>query len=65
VEGLILVTHHFAEITEMYSQVVLMHQGRILVQGTREEILRPDLVAEAFDCSPHLASQELPPRISA
>lgn len=65
VEGLVLVTHHFAEITEAYRRVTLMRQGKVLADGPASEVLRSELVAEAFECSREVASQELRTRVSS
>ena len=64
VEGLVLVTHHFSEITDAYSRVILMRAGRVVADGGRDEVLRPALVAEAFGCTEDLALAEEMNRIS-
>jgi len=64
VEGLVLVTHHFSEITDIYERVVLMQGGRVVADGRREEVLRPEPVALSFDCPIAMVEAEAMPRIS-
>jgi len=45
---LVLVTHHFEEIIPEIDRVILLNNGRILADGPREEIMRDDLLSEAF-----------------
>ena len=44
----ILVTHHIEEIYEEISKVVLLKEGRIIAQGSKEEVLTSDNLSETF-----------------
>ena len=46
---LILVTHHVEEIVPEIGRVVLLHRGRILVDGPRETVLRDEPLGAAFE----------------
>ncbi|WP_051322685.1 ATP-binding cassette domain-containing protein [Luteimonas sp. J29] len=45
---LVLVTHHAEELVPEIGHVVLLHQGRVLADGPRDEVLVPDLLGRAF-----------------
>lgn len=45
----ILVTHHIEEIYEEISKVVLLKEGRIIAQGSKEEVLNSANLSETFD----------------
>lgn len=64
VEGLVLVTHHFSEITDIYQRVILMQSGRVIDDGARDEILQPQRLAAAFGCTAEMVIAEALPRIS-
>ncbi len=44
----LLVTHHVEEIPPVFSHVLIMKKGRVLAAGRKEEILRNELLSEAF-----------------
>lgn len=46
--NLILVTHHLEEITPIFTHVLLLKEGRCLARGRKENILKADLLTEAF-----------------
>jgi iron complex transport system ATP-binding protein len=45
----ILVTHHIEEIGPWVSDVMVLRAGRMLAVGRRGDVLRADVLAEAFD----------------
>jgi iron complex transport system ATP-binding protein len=46
--GILLVTHHVAEIIPEIERVVLLREGRIVGDGKKEEILRSETLSELF-----------------
>src|SRR6202166_4337545 len=46
--GILLVTHHVAEIIPEIERVVLLREGRILADGPKEEILTADRLTDLF-----------------
>lgn len=45
---MVLVTHHLQEIMPAFTHVFLLKEGRRLASGTKEEILRSELLSETF-----------------
>lgn len=45
---LIYVTHHIEEIVEEITHVLLLHKGRIVAKGPKEEVVKADLLSETF-----------------
>lgn len=45
----ILVTHHIEEIFEEIGKVVLLKEGRIIAQGSKEEVLNSANLSKTFD----------------
>ncbi len=46
--ALVLVTHHLEEIVPAVSHVLVLKSGRVLAQGTKQEVLTEETIAEAF-----------------
>jgi iron complex transport system ATP-binding protein len=46
--GVVLVTHHAADIIPEIERVVLMRNGRVIADGNKEELLVPDQMTELF-----------------
>ena len=46
--GIILVTHHLADIIPEIDRVILMHQGRILADGRKDDALTAETLAGLF-----------------
>jgi iron complex transport system ATP-binding protein len=44
----LLVTHHVEEIPPAFSHVLVLKKGRVLVAGRKADVLRSDLLSEAF-----------------
>jgi iron complex transport system ATP-binding protein len=49
--ALILVTHHLPDIVPEIDRVVVLADGRVRHDGTKREILRADLLSDAFGVS--------------
>ena len=45
---MILVTHHLQEIIPVFTHALALREGRCLVQGTKEEVLRSEILTQAF-----------------
>ncbi|HBZ55845.1 MAG TPA: molybdenum ABC transporter ATP-binding protein [Syntrophobacteraceae bacterium] len=45
---MVLVTHHLQEIMPIWSHVLVLKGGKCLVQGTKEQILRGQVLSDAF-----------------
>jgi iron complex transport system ATP-binding protein len=46
--GILLVTHHLADVIPEIERVVLLSQGRIVADGPKEELLTADRLAALF-----------------
>ena len=46
--GLMLITHHIADILPEIERVILMRDGRIVGDGPKEDLLRADVLGELF-----------------
>jgi len=55
---IILVTHHLSEIVPEIERVVLIKNGRIFRDGTKEEVLRPEILSELFGIELHVARRD-------
>ena len=56
--GVVLVTHHISDIIPEIERVVLMHGGRILADGQKEEMLVPKRLAELFGLPVDIARRD-------
>jgi iron complex transport system ATP-binding protein len=56
--GILLVTHHVAEIIPEIERVVLLREGRILADGTKEEILTPERLTDLFGAPVQLVRRD-------
>ena len=45
---LVLVTHHIEEIIGQIDRVILLHEGRVLADGTRADVLTSELLSQAY-----------------
>ncbi|EFM12094.1 ABC transporter related protein [Paenibacillus curdlanolyticus YK9] len=45
----IYVTHHIEEIVPLFTHVALVHNGTIAAAGTKEEVLKPEVLSQAYD----------------
>jgi iron complex transport system ATP-binding protein len=46
--GILLVTHHLADIIPEIERVILLRQGRILADGAKESVLTPEQLTQLF-----------------
>ena len=46
--GILLITHHIADILPEIDRVILMRAGRIVADGSKEKLLRADVLSELF-----------------
>lgn len=53
----ILITHHVEEIVPSIAQVVLLKQGRILLAGSKHDVLTPHNLANLFDAPVQLEAR--------
>jgi iron complex transport system ATP-binding protein len=56
--GLLLVTHCLADIPPEIRRVILMHAGRIVADGPREELLTEPQLSELFGVPVHIGRDE-------
>jgi iron complex transport system ATP-binding protein len=55
---MVLVTHHLGDILPEIKRVILMHAGRIVADGPREELLTEDRLSELFCVPVHIGRDE-------
>jgi iron complex transport system ATP-binding protein len=55
---LVLVTHHVEEITPAFSHALLLHEGRILRQGTRDKVITSSTLSQTFGSKIKLTQQK-------
>jgi iron complex transport system ATP-binding protein len=46
--GILLITHHIADILPEIQRVILMRGGRIVADGAKEKLLTADVLSELF-----------------
>jgi iron complex transport system ATP-binding protein len=56
--GIVMVTHHLADILPEMKRVVLMKHGRIFADGLREELLKPQVLSELFGVPVEIAERD-------
>jgi iron complex transport system ATP-binding protein len=56
--GIILVTHHLADIIPEIDRVILMRAGRIVADGSKPEVLRAPLLEKLFNLPVTLAQRD-------
>jgi iron complex transport system ATP-binding protein len=56
--GILLVTHHVAEIIPEIGRIVLLREGRILADGPKEEILTAARLTDLFGVPVHLVRRD-------
>ena len=45
---MIYVTHHIEEIVPVFTHVLLIHEGRVVAAGKKEEVLTSDRIQAAY-----------------
>ena len=56
--GILMVTHHLADILPDIQRVIMMRQGRIVADGSREELLTRDKLSDLFGVPIELAERD-------
>jgi len=56
--ALLFVTHHIEEITEVFSHVLVLKEGKILASGKKEEVLNSAILSSAFDTDMEIRRNE-------
>lgn len=56
--ALLFVTHHIEEITEIFSHVLILKDGKILASGKKQEVLNSATLSEAFGTDMQLHKNE-------
>ena len=56
--GILMITHHIADIIPEIDRVLMMKDGRILVDGRKESLLTEERLGELFATEVHLARRE-------
>ncbi len=56
--GLVMVTHHLADLLPEIQRVLMMHEGRIIGDGSREQMITPARLQELFGIPIELISHE-------
>jgi iron complex transport system ATP-binding protein len=56
--GILLVTHHVAEIIPEIERVVLLREGQIVADGPKDEILIPARLSELFGVRVQIGRQD-------
>lgn len=56
--GVVLVLHDLSQAARVADQLIVMKQGQILASGLAGQVLKPDLLAEAFGVSVHISNDE-------
>ncbi|WP_152393731.1 ABC transporter ATP-binding protein [Paenibacillus guangzhouensis] len=47
--ALVYVTHHLEEIVPLFTHVALIHQGKLVAAGTKESVLTPEILIQAYE----------------
>jgi iron complex transport system ATP-binding protein len=56
--GLLLVTHHVAEIVPEIERVVLLQDGQVFLDGSKQDILQPGILSELFGIDVELGRRD-------
>ena len=56
--NLILVTHHLPDILPEIQRVILLRNGQVFGDGTKQDMLQPEKLAELFETPVHIAQQD-------
>jgi iron complex transport system ATP-binding protein len=55
---IIIVTHHLSEIIPEITRVVLLKNGRVFRDGSKDEILRPEILSQLFEMEVNVARRD-------
>ena len=56
--GILLITHHIADILPEIGRVLMMRQGRIVADGTKAELLTGEKLGELFGCQVEVVERD-------
>src|ERR1700692_3452851 len=56
--GIILITHHIADIPPEIDRILMMREGRIIADGSKEELLTAERLSELFTTKVELAERD-------
>ena len=56
--GLLMVTHHLADILPEIDRVIMMREGRIFADGSKAELLTPEKLSALFQTEVHLLQRD-------
>ena len=55
--GIMMVTHHLADILPEIDRVIMMREGRIAADGPKEELIRPEKLSALFGTDVHVTER--------
>lgn len=56
--GIILITHHIADILPEIQRVIMMRDGRIVADGKKEDLLRSSVISDLFEVPVRVEEQD-------
>ena len=56
--GIMLITHHIADILPEIDRILLMKEGRIVADGPKAELLTPENLSRLFRTNVHMTERE-------
>jgi len=56
--SLVLVTHHIEEVVPLFSHALVLHKGRVLKSGAKDEVLTSDIISRAFDVPVRITARD-------
>ena len=56
--GIMLITHHIADILPEIDRILLMKEGRILADGPKTELLTPENLSRLFRTNVHMTERD-------
>jgi iron complex transport system ATP-binding protein len=56
--GIMLITHHIADIPPEIDRILMMREGRIIADGSKEELLTASRLSELFKTEVQLSERD-------
>jgi iron complex transport system ATP-binding protein len=56
--GILLITHHIADIIPEIDRIIMMKSGRIYADGPKSALLTPPTLSDLFDTQVHLSHRD-------
>lgn len=56
--GILMVTHHLADILPEIDRVIMMRDGRIFADGAKDELIHADTLGELFGTDMHVTERD-------